>query len=78
MQIEKFYADLLARGSYKGEELAPKTVRNTHVVLGKALSDAERLGLVIRNAASSLDAARLASNRHGWLYLPAEPRRYRR
>jgi integrase len=53
LQIEKFYADLLATGSHKGEELAPKTVRNTHVVLRKALSDAERLGLVIRNAASS-------------------------
>jgi Arm DNA-binding domain/Phage integrase, N-terminal SAM-like domain/Phage integrase family len=57
LQIEKFYADLLATGSYKGEELAPKTVRNTHVVLRKALSGAERLGLVIRNAASSAQLA---------------------
>ena len=53
MQIEKFYSSLLATGSNDGKPLAPKTVRNTHVVLRKALSDAERLGLVVRNAAAS-------------------------
>lgn len=53
MQIEKFYSLLLASGGREGKPLAPKTVRNTHVVLRKALSDAERLGLVIRNAAAS-------------------------
>src|SRR5688572_16968543 len=42
MQIERFYADLLATGSRDGKELSPKTVRNTHTVLRKALSDAER------------------------------------
>jgi hypothetical protein len=31
LQIEKFYADLLATGSCKGEELAPKTVRATRM-----------------------------------------------
>ena len=53
MQIEKFYAGLLATGSREGKPLAAKTVRNTHVVLRKALSDAERLGVVVRNAAGS-------------------------
>ena len=53
MQIEKFYSGLLATGSHEGKPLAPKTVRNTHVVLRKALSDAERLGLVVRNAAAA-------------------------
>jgi len=45
--IERTYRQLLADG------LAPKTVRNTHTVLRRALADAERLGLVIRNAAAS-------------------------
>lgn len=53
LQIEKFYTGLLATGSHEGKPLAPKTVRNTHVVLRKALSDAERLGLVVRNAAAA-------------------------
>ncbi len=53
MQIEKFYAELLATGSRDGTKLSAKTVRNTHTVLRKALSDAERLGLVVRNAAGA-------------------------
>jgi integrase len=46
LQIEKFYADPLDHGGRNGGGLAPKTVKNTHVVLRKALADAERLGLV--------------------------------
>ncbi len=53
LQIEKFYADLLNRGGRNGAGLASKTVRNTHVVLRKALADAERLGIVQRNAAAA-------------------------
>ncbi len=53
LQIEKFYAALLDHGGRNGEGLAPKTVKNTHVVLRKALADAERLGLVARNAAAA-------------------------
>jgi integrase len=56
MQVEMFYNDLLAEGSSSGKPLAPKTVKNTHVVLRKALSDAERLGLVPRNVASAARA----------------------
>jgi len=55
LQIEGFYNDLLDHGRADGTGLSPKTVRNTHTVLRKALSDAQRLGLVYRNAA---DAAR--------------------
>ena len=47
LMIERFYSDLL------GDGLAPKTVANTHTVLRKALSDADRLGLVSRNPAAS-------------------------
>ena len=43
----------LERGEGKSKRpLAPKTVRNTHIVLRKALSDAERLDLVSRNVAA--------------------------
>lgn len=53
LQIEKFYAELLDHGRRDGEGLSPKSVKNTHVVLRKALADAERLGLVHRNAAAA-------------------------
>lgn len=53
LQVESFYADLLDHGRADGTGLSPKTVRNTHTVLRKALSDAERLGLVQRNAAAA-------------------------
>ena len=53
LQIEKFYAELLRNGARLGKPLSAKTVRNSHVVLRKALADAERLGLVYRNAAAS-------------------------
>ncbi len=53
MELEHFYAKLIASGGRGKDGLSPKTVRNTHVVLRKALSDAERLGLVGRNAAAA-------------------------
>jgi integrase len=56
LQIERFYTKLLEDGGSKGRSLAAKTVRNTHVVLRKALADAERLELVSRNAAAAAKA----------------------
>ena len=56
LQIEKFYSMLLDSGRSGGGALAAKTVRNTHVVLRKALADAERLELVHRNAAGTAKA----------------------
>ena len=56
LQIESAYAKLLATGGQRGAALAPKTVRNCHIVLHRALSDAERLGLVNRNAAHAARA----------------------
>jgi integrase len=44
-QLNKLYGDLRASGR------APKTIRNVHGVMSKALADAERWGLVGRNAA---------------------------
>ena len=49
--IEAMCAKLVGVGHSKGTTLSPKTVRPTHVVLRRALVDAERLGLVVRNAA---------------------------
>lgn len=45
--VEKAYRSMITDG------LAPKTVRNTHMVLRRALADAERLGLIVRNVAAS-------------------------
>ena len=53
LQIERFYAEQLQTGGRERGPLSPKTVRNTHVVLRKALADAERLELVPRNAAAA-------------------------
>jgi integrase len=53
LQLEHFYAELLASGGRTGTPLSPKTVRNTHTVLRKALADAERPGLVGRNPAAA-------------------------
>jgi len=43
LAVERCYARLLKGG------LAPKTVRNTHTVLHRALADAERLGVLVRS-----------------------------
>lgn len=56
LQIESFYGGLLDHGKGNGEGLSPKSVKNTHVVLRKALADAERLGVVPRNAAAAARA----------------------
>jgi integrase len=52
LHVETLYADLTSRGGRGGRSLSPKTVRNCHIVLRKALADAERLGLVVRNVAA--------------------------
>jgi integrase len=52
--VDKLYGDLRATGR------APKTIRNIHGVLSKALADAERWGLVGRNAARLADVPAVA------------------
>ena len=56
LQIERCYARLLSSGGRAGRPLSTKTVRNVHIVLHRALSDAERLGLVPRNSAHAAKA----------------------
>jgi integrase len=52
--LNSLYSDLRAAGR------APKTIRNVHGVLSKALADAERWGLVSRNAARLADVPAVA------------------
>ena len=58
--LDLFYAALLTGGRKQvggsSRGLAPKTVRNIHVMLSKALADAARKGLVVRNVATLADA----------------------
>lgn len=51
--LNNLYQQLLANGRLKGEGgLSPATVQNIHVVLRKALADAEDAGLIARNPAA--------------------------
>ena len=59
LQIESMYADLAAGGGRNGQGLSPKSIQNVHGVLRRALGDAERLGLVSRNAARLARAPRV-------------------
>jgi integrase len=52
--VQLLYRTLLESGGDGGKALAPKTVRNTHVVLRKALADAVKLEYVHRNVAASV------------------------
>jgi integrase len=54
-RLDRLYADLLASGGPSGRALAPKTVRNVHAVIRKALADATRKRLVTRNVAIDAD-----------------------
>ena len=60
--IAKLYDDLLTSGSRdarRGPGLAPKTVRNTGLVLKKAFGDAVRLGLLARSPAEYVEMPRV-------------------
>jgi integrase len=54
--LTKLYSILLAEGGKGGRALSPRSVRYTHTVLGKALSDAVEWGLLPRNPARSAKA----------------------
>lgn len=49
VDVERCYARLLTQGGREGKGLHARTVLHTHRVLHKAMADAERLGLVVRN-----------------------------
>ncbi|MCU1497542.1 MAG: Phage integrase [Acidimicrobiales bacterium] len=54
--IERLYGELTRTGGRRRQGLSPKTVRNTDIVLRKALADAERLELIGRNPAAKAKA----------------------
>ena len=54
-RIASFYSELLADGRRDGKGLAPKTVRNIHALLHRALKDAARWGYVPHNRADDVD-----------------------
>jgi integrase len=65
--LDLFYARLLKSGrtSRDGASsgLSPKTVRNIHLMLNKALADAHRKGTVVRNVAALANAPSLKARR---------------
>ena len=56
--LNALYAHLLRDGAARGGGLSPKSVRNVHGILHKALKDAVRWGLVLRNVADQVDPPR--------------------
>ena len=60
-RIAAFYSELLADGRRDGKGLAPKTVRNIHALLHRALKDAARWGYVPHNRADDVDPPHGAS-----------------
>ena len=64
-QLNAFYRALLAGGRRDGRGLAPKTVKNIHAILHRALKDAVRWGYVIRNVADAVEPPRVGPPRCG-------------
>jgi integrase len=54
-QLNAFYRHLLTEGGKHRRGLAPKTVRNIHNILHRALRDAVRWGYLVRNVADAAD-----------------------
>lgn len=51
VELDRLYSKLATSGKRDGKGLSLRTVRYVHSIVGKALSDAERKGLVNRNVA---------------------------
>lgn len=79
VDLDRLYADLLANGRrHRAGGLSKRTVRQVHSIIRKALSDAERKGLVRRNVARlatppSASSARAPEMR---VWQPAELKRF--
>jgi integrase len=59
VDLDRLYARLLSNGRRDGRGgLSAKTVRYISTIIGKALSDAEKKGLVARNVARAATAPR--------------------
>ncbi len=53
--LNGFYGDRLTTAGRRGDGLSPRTVRYLHSILHRALADAFRWGLVVRNIADAAD-----------------------
>ena len=60
--LERLHARLLSSGAKDGGPLAAKTVLNVHQIVRKALGDALRKGLVVRNVALAVDPPRVTAS----------------
>lgn len=74
--LDRLYAALRAGGGRNGRRLSLTTIHHAHTVLSKALTDAERKGLVVRNVARladppSANAGREERGEHN-IWTPAE------
>ncbi len=59
-ELERLYADLRSNGQRRSPGgLAPKTVKNVHGILRKALGDAMRLGKLARNPAAHAESPKV-------------------
>lgn len=62
-QLDAAYGDMLTTGRRDGKGLAPKSVRNLHLILHRALADAVDWGLVTRNVADKARPPKQTQNR---------------
>ncbi|HXF37592.1 MAG TPA: tyrosine-type recombinase/integrase [Actinomycetota bacterium] len=73
--LERLYAELRAGGGRAGRGLSPKSVRNVHALLSKALADAVRAGHVAANVATLAERPE-ATRREREAWTVAEARRF--
>jgi integrase len=62
-KLNAFYGTLLESGRRDGKGLSPKTVRNIHIVVRKALGDAARWGRISHNPALLADPPKARATR---------------
>ncbi|MPZ68810.1 MAG: tyrosine-type recombinase/integrase [Actinobacteria bacterium] len=78
-KLNALYADLLAKGRSDGKGgLSPKSVRNCHVIIRKALGDAVRWSLIARNPAAFAEPPKLtqAGDRTMMTWTPQQARSF--
>ena len=71
LELAKF-ANLLEHGRRDRKALSPRSVRYLHAIVRRALSDARRWGLVVRNVADQADPPRPDRNREAMRVWSAE------
>lgn len=64
LQVKTFYSKLLTPGTNRKKELSKTSVNNIHNMLHKALDEAVRLGLLVRNVTDLIDAPKRTRPEH--------------